>query len=58
MVAEKVTALRPDIKVLYMSGYTDEAVLHHGLLSQDVPFLQKPFSSVALCKKIREILDH
>jgi CheY-like chemotaxis protein len=56
VVAEKITALRPDIKVLYMSGYTDDAVVHHGALSQDMPFIQKPFSPVALRKKIREVL--
>jgi len=55
-VAEKVTALRPGIKVLYMSGYTDDAVVHHGVLSHEVPFIQKPFSPVALREKIREVL--
>jgi two-component system cell cycle sensor histidine kinase/response regulator CckA len=55
-VAEKVLALRPDIKVLYMSGYTDDAIVHHGVLSQEMPFIQKPFSPVALRKKIREVL--
>ena len=56
VVAEKVTALRPDIKVLYMSGYTDDAIVHHGVLSQEMPFIQKPFSPLALRKKIREVL--
>jgi two-component system cell cycle sensor histidine kinase/response regulator CckA len=56
IVAEKVTALRPDIKVLYMSGYTDDAIVHHGVLSQEMPFIQKPFSPVALRRKIREVL--
>jgi PAS domain S-box-containing protein len=55
-VAEKVMALRPDIKVLYMSGYTDDAIVHHGVLSQEIPFIQKPFSPAALRKKIREVL--
>jgi PAS domain S-box-containing protein len=55
-VAERVTALRPGIKVLYMSGYTDDAVVRHGILTQDMPFLQKPFSPAALRKKIREVL--
>jgi two-component system cell cycle sensor histidine kinase/response regulator CckA len=57
-VAEKVSSLRPAIKVLYMSGYTDDAVLLHGVDCQEMPFIQKPFSSVALRKKIRQILDH
>jgi response regulator RpfG family c-di-GMP phosphodiesterase len=53
LVAAKVTAVRPGIKVLYMSGYTDDAVLHHGVLSHKMPFIQKPFSPVALRRKIR-----
>jgi PAS domain S-box-containing protein len=56
MVAEKVTALRPNIKVLYMSGYTNDAIVHHGVLSHDMPFIQKPFSPGVLRKKIREVL--
>ena len=56
-IAGKISLLRPGIKVLYMSGYTDDAVLHHGVLSRDMPFIQKPFSPVALRKKIREVLD-
>jgi CheY-like chemotaxis protein len=55
-VASKVAALRPGIRVLYMSGYTDDAVVHHGVLSQEMPFIQKPFSPVVLRKKIREVL--
>jgi DNA-binding NtrC family response regulator len=54
-VAEQIAAMRPDIKVLYMSGYTDDAVVRHGVLSQDMPFIQKPFSPAALRKKIREV---
>ena len=56
VVASKVVALRPGIRVLYMSGYTDDAVVHHGVLSQEMPFIQKPFSPVVLRKKIREVL--
>jgi len=55
-VAENVTALRPGVKVLYMSGYTDDAIVHHGVLSEGMPFIQKPFSPVTLRKKIREVL--
>ena len=58
LVAEKVTSLRPGIKVLYMSGYTDDAILHHGVLGQEIPFIQKPFSPISLRKKVREVLDH
>jgi signal transduction histidine kinase/CheY-like chemotaxis protein len=56
LVAEKVNSLRPSIKVLYMSGYTDDAVVRHGVLSEDMPFIQKPFTPMALRKKIREVL--
>jgi two-component SAPR family response regulator len=56
LVAEKVAALRPGIKVLYMSGYTDDAVVHHGMLSSHNHFIQKPFSPAGLRQKIREIL--
>ncbi len=55
-VASNVAAMRPGIRVLYMSGYTDDAVVHHGVLSQDMPFIQKPFSPTALRKKVREVL--
>ena len=56
MVAQKVAELRPGIKVLYMSGYTDDAIVHHGVLSQEMPFIQKPFSPLTLRRKIREVL--
>ena len=55
-VAAKVAVLCPGIKILYMSGYTDDAIVHHGVLSSKVPFIQKPFSPVALRKKVREVL--
>jgi PAS domain S-box-containing protein len=55
-VAEKVAALRPGIKTLFMSGYTDDAVVHHGVFTTDMPFIQKPFSPIELRKKIREVL--
>ncbi len=56
LVADKVATLRPGIKVLYMSGYTDDAVVHYGVLRQEMPFIQKPFSPIALRKKVREVL--
>ena len=56
-VAELIGADRPDTKVLYMSGYTDQAIAHHGVLDPAVPFLQKPFSPDALARKVREVLD-
>ena len=55
-LAERVLKIRPDIKILYMSGYTDQAVVHQGILGTDAPLLQKPFTLAALTKKLREIL--
>ena len=47
----------PALKVLYVSGYTDDAVLRNGILRSDVDFLQKPFSSGALAVAVRGVLD-
>ena len=57
LLADLVSKTRPGIRVLMMSGYTDEAVLHHGVLEGDVAFLQKPFSPIGLARKVREVLD-
>jgi signal transduction histidine kinase/CheY-like chemotaxis protein len=56
-VAEALMALRPSIRVVYMSGYTDEAIVKTGVLDEGKPFLQKPFTPMQLSKKIREVLD-
>ncbi len=56
-VAEALRALRPSIRVLYMSGYLDEAIVKTGVLEEGKPFLQKPFTPMQLAKKIREVLD-
>jgi two-component system cell cycle sensor histidine kinase/response regulator CckA len=56
-VADRLASLRPGIKVLFMSGYTDEAIVHHGVLDPNVKFIQKPFSPAALARKVREVLD-
>lgn len=55
-----VTTLRersPQLKAVFMSGYTDDAVVRHGLLAADVAFLQKPFTPAGLAQKIRQVLD-
>ena len=57
MLAERLTALRPGIKVVYMSGYTDDAIVQHGTLEAGVAFLQKPFTLDALAARIRQRLD-
>jgi two-component system cell cycle sensor histidine kinase/response regulator CckA len=49
--------MRPETRVLYISGYTDDAVVRHGVLEKDMPFLQKPFTPDSLGQKIREILE-
>ena len=56
-LASQLTALFPGIPVLFMSGYTDNAIVHHGVLDPDAAFLQKPFSQADLLRKIREALD-
>jgi two-component system, cell cycle sensor histidine kinase and response regulator CckA len=48
---------RSEMKVLYMSGYTDDAIVHHGVLDEGTAFIAKPFSPDALSKKVREVLD-
>jgi nitrogen-specific signal transduction histidine kinase len=56
-LAERLAWLRPGLQVLYISGYTDEAVIRHGVVNPAVAFLQKPFTPAALAQKVREILD-
>jgi PAS domain S-box-containing protein len=56
-LGEKLKIIRPELKVLYMSGYTDNVIIHHGILKPGVSFLQKPFTQETLASKVREVLS-
>ena len=54
---ERLEGIRPGIKVLYMSGYTDDAIVHQGILERGTPFIGKPLTQGELLRKIREVLS-
>ncbi|MEI9951525.1 MAG: response regulator [Pseudomonadota bacterium] len=56
-LAERLQVLRPEMKTLYMSGYTNDAVMRHGVLENTIAFIQKPITPESLARKIREVLD-
>jgi two-component system, cell cycle sensor histidine kinase and response regulator CckA len=56
-IAERMCVQRPDMRVLYMSGYTDDAIVHQGVLDPGTRFIGKPFSAADLTRKIRDALD-
>ena len=56
-LAKSLEPHHPEMKVLYMSGYTDDAIVHHGVLEKGLSFLQKPFTIDGLLRKVREVLD-
>ena len=56
-LARRMQVLRPDVRVLYTSGYTDDLIAHHGVLEAGVSFLPKPFTQQQLLQKLREVLD-
>jgi CheY-like chemotaxis protein len=56
-LADRLGKLRPGMKVLFMSGYSDKAIVHQQVLDEKTPFIQKPFAPQALLNKVREVLD-
>jgi DNA-binding response OmpR family regulator len=56
-LAKRLASLHPETKILYMSGYTDNAIVHHGVLARGVNYVQKPFTMDGLTRKVREVLD-
>jgi CheY-like chemotaxis protein len=56
-LSDLLTRIRTGMKVLYMSGYPDESIVHHGVLDEEKEFIQKPFGSEILARKVREVLD-
>ncbi|MBD3220149.1 PAS domain S-box protein, partial [bacterium] len=55
---ERLQGDRPDLRVLYMSGYTDDVIVHRGVLDYETQFIQKPFSRLGLLERVRAVLDH
>jgi CheY-like chemotaxis protein len=56
-LVSQIEAARPGIKALYVSGYTDDSIVHQGILDSNVTFLQKPFTVESLARKVREVID-
>jgi CheY-like chemotaxis protein len=56
-LADKLKSVRPELRVLFTSGYTDDAIVHHGVLDAGIAFLPKPFTRASLARKVREVLN-
>ncbi|OPY71500.1 MAG: Transcriptional regulatory protein QseF [Syntrophorhabdus sp. PtaU1.Bin050] len=57
-VVDRLSLVRPGIKALFMSGYTNDAIVHYGVLDEGVAYIQKPWTPDELWRKVREVLDH
>jgi DNA-binding NtrC family response regulator len=57
ILAGELQQICPELKVLFMSGYTDNTIAHHGVLEPGIAFLSKPFTAASLARKVREVLD-
>jgi YesN/AraC family two-component response regulator len=56
-LVKNLEPFRPNLKVLYLSGYTDEAIIQHGIIGPETPFLHKPFTEAGLVSKVQEVLE-
>jgi two-component system cell cycle sensor histidine kinase/response regulator CckA len=56
-LAKRLVRMRPDMRVLCMSGYTDDSIVRHGVLDAAMAYLQKPITPTTLARKVREVLD-
>jgi two-component system, cell cycle sensor histidine kinase and response regulator CckA len=56
-LADRAKAIRPETRILFMSGYTDNSIVHRGVIDEGMQFIQKPFSTENLATKVREVLD-
>src|SRR6266850_2326211 len=56
-LADRLKSQNPELKMVFMSGYTDESIVHHGVLDSSVEFIQKPFTPASLIRKVRDVLD-
>jgi two-component SAPR family response regulator len=57
-LAENLLEIKSNLKIVYMSGYTEDAIVHNGVLEPGTQFIQKPFTPVSLMQKVRDVLDN